>query len=127
LAIALPQDYAAGRFADGYDYIAWNLVQGNGYRVSPDTSLTMLRTPGFVLLLALILAVFGKSLVAVQVVNLVLCSVTAVLTHVLARKAGLTKTAATIAALVFFLHPGMVVADSRAGVATTSMICTWCS
>jgi 4-amino-4-deoxy-L-arabinose transferase-like glycosyltransferase len=118
-----PEDYAAGRFADGYDYIAWNLVQGNGYRVSPDTSLTMLRTPGFVLLLALIFVVFGKSLVAVQVVNLLLSSLTAVLTHVWARKAGLSKTAATIAALVFFLHPGVVVADSRAGVESMLTLC----
>src|SRR3954447_25037580 len=58
-----PRAYSAESFADGYELIAWNFVQGNGYRMYPDTSLTMLRTPGFVLLLSLIFAVFGKSLV----------------------------------------------------------------
>lgn len=37
LAIS-PQDYAAERFPDNYDFIAWNLVQGNGYRMYPDTT-----------------------------------------------------------------------------------------
>src|SRR5215813_13035280 len=85
-----PQTYSSEGFADGYELIAWNLVQGNGYRVFPDTSLTMLRT--------LIFAVFGKHLVVVQIVNVVFSSITAVLTRVLARKAGLSPTAATIAA-----------------------------
>jgi 4-amino-4-deoxy-L-arabinose transferase-like glycosyltransferase len=107
-----PRPYPAGSFGDGYELIAWNLVQGNGYRMYPDTSLTMLRTPGFVLLLSLIFAIFGKSLVAVQIVNLVFSSITAVLTQILSRKAGLSSTAATIAALIFFFHPGILVAES---------------
>jgi 4-amino-4-deoxy-L-arabinose transferase-like glycosyltransferase len=117
------QDYTAEGFPDGYDKIAWNLVQGNGYRLFPDTSPTMLRTPGFVLPLALIFAVFGKSLAAVQVVNLIFSAVTAVLTHVLARKAGLSRTAAIIAALVFFFHPGVVLADSRGGPESLLTLC----
>jgi 4-amino-4-deoxy-L-arabinose transferase-like glycosyltransferase len=107
-----PRAYSAESFGDGYEIIAWNLVQGNGYRMFPDTSLTMLRTPGFVLLLSLIFAVFGKSLVAVQIVNLVFSSITAFLTQILSRKAGLSSTAATIAALIFFFHPGILVAES---------------
>jgi 4-amino-4-deoxy-L-arabinose transferase-like glycosyltransferase len=115
LQVHSPQAYGVERFPDGYDRIALNLVQGNGYRVFPDTSLTMLRTPGYVLLLSLIFAVFGTSLVAVQVVNFVFSGVAAVLTYILAREAGLSSTTATIAALVFFLHPGVVVAESRGG------------
>jgi hypothetical protein len=107
-----PRAYSAESFGDGYELIAWNLVQGNGYRMFPDTSLTMLRTPGFVLVLSLIFAVFGKSLVAVQIVNLVFSSITAFLTQILSRKAGLSSTAATIAALIFFFHPGILVAES---------------
>jgi len=118
-----PQDYNAETFRDDYEMIAWNLVQGNGYRVFPDTSLTMLRTPGFVLLLALIFVVFGKSLVAVMLVNLAFSIVTAVLTHLLARKAGLSRTAATIAALVFFLHPGVIIADSQGAVESMVTLC----
>jgi 4-amino-4-deoxy-L-arabinose transferase-like glycosyltransferase len=118
-----PGVYSSGGFADGYDLIAWNLVQGNGYRLYPDTSLTMLRTPGFVLLLSVIFALFGKSLVAVQVVNVAFSSITAVLTHVLARKTGLSQTAGVIAALVFFFHPGILVAESRGGVECMLTLC----
>lgn len=117
------QHYNVSTFGDGSDLIAWNLVQGNGYRMFPDGNLTMLRTPGFVLLLALIFAVFGKSLIAVQVVNLVFSCVTAVLTQVLACKAGLSKTAAAIAFLVFFFHPGVIFAESRVGAESMLTLC----
>ena len=120
---AISSAYPAGSFGDGYELIAWNLVQGNGYRMYPDTSLTMLRTPGFVLLLSLIFAVFGKSLVAVQIVNLVFSSITAVLTQILSRKAGLSSTAATIAALIFFFHPGILVAESSGGLECMLTLC----
>jgi len=123
LQAQFPQAYYSESFADGYDLIAWNLVQGNGYRMFPDTSSTMLRTPGFVLLLSLIFAVFGKSLVAVQIVNVVFSSMTAVLTRILSRKAGLSPTAATIAALVFFFHPGVLVAESRGGLECMLTLC----
>ena len=73
------QDYNAKLFPDGYDQIAWNIVQGNGYRLFPDSSPTMLRTPGFVLLLALLFSMFGKSLPAIQILNLMFSSATAVL------------------------------------------------
>src|SRR2546430_1497872 len=118
-----PQDYAASRFPDGYEQIAWNLVQGNGYRVFPDTSLTMLRTPGFVLLLAVIFAVFGNTLVAVQVAHFLFSGLTALLTQVLARKVGLSRTAALVAALVFFFHPGVVIAESRGGPESMLTLC----
>ena len=118
-----PQAYSSGNFSDGYNVIAWNLVQGNGYRMFPDTSLTMVRTPGFVLLLSLIFAVFGQSLVAVQIVNVAFSSITAILTHVLARQAGLSRTAATIAALVFFFYPGILVAESRGGLECMLTLC----
>ena len=119
-----PGDYSAERFTDGYELIAWNLVQGNGYRMYPDTSLTMLRMPGFVLPLSLIFAVFGKSIVAVQIVNFVFSSVTAALTQILSRKAGLSSTAAAIfAALIFFFHPGTLIAESRGGLECMLTLC----
>jgi 4-amino-4-deoxy-L-arabinose transferase-like glycosyltransferase len=118
-----PQYYGAERFPDGYDRIAWNLVQGNGYRMYPDTSLTMVRTPGFVLLLALLFTIFGKSLVAVQITNLAFSTVSAVLTHVLARKLGFSNVVATIAALLFYFHPGVVIADSRGGPESMLTLC----
>jgi 4-amino-4-deoxy-L-arabinose transferase-like glycosyltransferase len=117
------QHYSSESFSDGYHQIALNLVQGNGYRMYPDASLTMLRTPGYVLLLALIFAVFGKHLIVVQVVNVVFSSITAVLTHVLARRAGLSRTPAIIAALVFFYHPGTLIAETRGGVECMLTLC----
>jgi len=45
---ASPTTYQAERFPDWYDLIAMNLAEGNGYRFFPDTTETMLRTPGWV-------------------------------------------------------------------------------
>jgi len=87
----LPGDYNAKKFGwDGYDQIAWNLAQGHGYRLYPDASPTMLRTPGFPLVVAMLFVAFGKSLVAVQVVNLVFSCITGFLVYRLALLAQLS-------------------------------------
>ena len=57
---------------DLYDEIAWNIVSGNGYRVQADTNLTMLRSPGFVFVLVPLFYFFGKSLLAIQILNFLL-------------------------------------------------------
>ncbi len=64
-------------FSRRYDLIADNLIDGHGYRVYADTSETMLRSPGFVLVLAGIFALFGKSLLVVQIVQYLMSAVTA--------------------------------------------------
>jgi 4-amino-4-deoxy-L-arabinose transferase-like glycosyltransferase len=117
------RNYSSEGFADGYDLIAWNLVQGNGYRMYPDASLTMLRTPAYVLLLAFIFSVFGKHLVVVQIANLLFSSITAILTRVLAHQVGLSPAAATIAALLFFFHPGILVSETRGGLECMLTLC----
>src|SRR5262245_24661612 len=118
-----PRDYMASHFPDYYDYIAWNLVQGNGYRVFEDTSLTMLRPPGFVLLLAGVFAIVGKSLFAVQLLHLVFSIVAAALTHMLTKRAGFSTTTAWVAAAIFFFHPGVVVGESRGGPESMLTLC----
>ena len=51
LTHALGENYKSNVFPDDYDLIADNLINGHGYRVYTDTSETMLRSPGFVLVL----------------------------------------------------------------------------
>src|SRR5262245_34894984 len=59
----------ATTFPDGYDLLAASLLDGNGYRMFADTSPTMIRTPGYAVVLAGIFAVFGKSLLPVELAN----------------------------------------------------------
>lgn len=83
----------------------------------------MLRSPGYVLFLALIFSVFGKSLVAVQFVNLALSSITAVLTYRLGRLLNLSGVAALVAAGITIFHPGVLIAESRGGLECLLMLC----
>ena len=115
---ASPSTYEADEFPDGYDLIAMNLIQGNGYRFFPETCRTILRTPGFVLALAGIFALFGKSLIAVKVFQLLLSSLTGWLVYRLGGRIGGSQAVGAIAALVYYFHPGTIVADSRGGIET---------
>lgn len=77
--------------ARGYDRIAWNLVQGNGYRedasLSYDADIAILRVgPGYQFFLAALYAVFGHHLAAVWVANAILLALTAGIVYLLARR-----------------------------------------
>lgn len=109
------KDYQGAMFPDQYDLIAENLLSGYGYRIYPDTSPTLLRTPGHVLLLAAIFSVFGKSLLAVQAVNFLLATGTAWLVFLLVRRLGGSPVWAMGAASISLIHPGMIMAETRGG------------
>jgi 4-amino-4-deoxy-L-arabinose transferase-like glycosyltransferase len=113
-------DYKAIAFPDLYDFIAENIVAGNGYRVYPETSPTALRSPGYVLVLAGIFAIAGKSLFAVQVVNFLFGIGTAVFVIMLVRhlseEGEKWKLWAMLAAFLALFHPGMMISESRGGV-----------
>jgi 4-amino-4-deoxy-L-arabinose transferase-like glycosyltransferase len=115
-------DYHAEMFPDQYDQIAWNLATGNGYRVSPDTSLTMIRSPGFVLILAAVFLGLGKSLFAVKAVNLIFSIGTATFVFLLTKKIFESERVAWAAAFIVFFFPGCLIADSRAGVESALML-----
>ena len=119
----------AATFPDGYDLLASNLLSGNGYRMFSDTSPTMIRTPGYVVVLAGIFAAFGKSLLAVQFANVAFSALAAVLAFDVARGVLRSEWVGVIAALIVFLHPGTIVADSRAGVESLLLLamslCLW--
>jgi 4-amino-4-deoxy-L-arabinose transferase-like glycosyltransferase len=113
---ANPQMYHANLFPDGYDLIAQNLLEGYGYRVYPDTSETLIRTPGFVVILAGIFAIAGKSLAAVKVFNLLLSLGTGWLIYKLAYRLTGSSLTSLIACVIMLIYPGTVMAESRGGV-----------
>ncbi len=121
LSHKISPDYNQGRFTDGYDLIAANLADGHGYRFYPDTAPTMMREPGYPLLLAGIYVVFGQSFFVVKCANLLFAILTALLIRSLTslvvrppRDMGVFT--GDLAASLFLIHPGILIAESRGGV-----------
>ena len=104
LSKVLGPRYGIG-FADDYDALANSLALGQGYRFGPDLPPTMMREPGYPLFLAGVFALFGYSIEAARFANLVLAGVAAALVMRLARVAGFSRGAATLAAAIFLAHP----------------------
>lgn len=113
---ALGRSYGLG-FSDQYDMLALSIVEGDGYRFTPDTAPTLTREPGYPLLLAALFALFGYGLVAVKAANLLLSTLAAGLIARLARDLWpAARWPALIAPVLFLLHPGIVIAELRGGV-----------
>jgi 4-amino-4-deoxy-L-arabinose transferase-like glycosyltransferase len=103
--------------------IADNLIGGHGYRVYADTSETMLRSPGFVLVLAGIFSLFGKSLLMVQVVQYLMSAVTAAIVYLISQRLFGVKLVSLLAVFLFLFHPVSMLSDTRAGTDTTLTLC----
>ena len=119
--IPVLQRYAAGRygigFTDGYNILAKNLANGDGYRWRADMEGTMIREPGFPLLLAAAFKIAGYSIEAARLLNLLLTMGIAVMLIALARRmTGGDPRAPVIAAMLFLLHPGTLIAEARGGI-----------
>jgi 4-amino-4-deoxy-L-arabinose transferase-like glycosyltransferase len=112
----LASSYSQDRFADGYDQLAQNLAAGNGYRFYPDTARTLMREPGYPLLLAGLFLLFGGSFAAVKFANMLLAFATALLMMRLARKLSSAPLLIYAPPLLFLFHPGTLIAESRGGV-----------
>jgi 4-amino-4-deoxy-L-arabinose transferase-like glycosyltransferase len=117
----LAPSYNQEHFADGYDELASNLVTGNGYRFYPDTARTLMREPGYPILLAALLFMFGSSFTAVKLTNMVLALATAWLMIRIARRLSpdarsLNPLLLLVPPLLFLFHPGTLIAESRGGV-----------
>jgi 4-amino-4-deoxy-L-arabinose transferase-like glycosyltransferase len=123
LTRALGENYKSNLFPDDYDLIADNLINGHGYRVYTDTSETMLRSPGFVLVLAGIFALFGKSLLMVQVIQYLMSVVTAVIVYLISQRLFRVKLVSLFAVFLFLFHPISMLSDTRAGTDTTLTLC----
>ncbi len=111
-------------FPDGYDKLASNILDGNGYRFFLDTSETLMRTPGYPLFLSLIFYFFPNSLVAVKIVNLTLGLLSAWILAALACRFTANKVAIIFAVFLFLLHPATIFAQSRGGVESLFTFCT---
>lgn len=77
--------------AAAYDKIAWNLVQGNGYKESADLSfdedIAILRVgPGYQFFLAAIYFIFGHYIWIIWIINAFLHALTAFLVYLLSRE-----------------------------------------
>ncbi|MDD4914800.1 MAG: glycosyltransferase family 39 protein [Methylococcales bacterium] len=119
----LGNHYMAGNFPDHYDSIASNLIAGKGYRINDDTSLTMLRTPGFVFVLAGIFLLFGKNIFAVQIVQFFMSLATGLIVYRIADRLFGERQVSIAACLIFLLYPGVLIAETRAGFECTLMLC----
>jgi hypothetical protein len=102
-------------FGDLYDFIAKNLDQGHGYRVEPNMGETMLREPGYPLLIAAVFKIGGYSDQGPRLACILLAFGAALILLRLTRKITGDGTIALIAALLFLLYPGTLVAEARAG------------
>ena len=108
--------YNQDEYADGYDQLASNLAEGHGYRVYPDTAPTLMREPGYPMLLAGIFVVFGRSLAAAKLANMFLAFAAAWLMTRIARKLSSSQLLILGSPLLFLFHPGTLIAESRGGV-----------
>jgi 4-amino-4-deoxy-L-arabinose transferase-like glycosyltransferase len=122
LLAKLEHNYQAAHFPDGYGLIAANWANGNGYRMFSDTGLTMLRSPGFIMILASIFWLFGKSLFAVQSLQLLMSYVTAAIIFYLAKRLFNSNLISLLASFIFLFHPAVLIAESRGGIESTLML-----
>lgn len=108
-------------FGDLYDGIAKNLDQGKGYRVDPGMGSTMVREPGYPLLLAAVFELGGYGIQQARAVCVILAFGAALILLRLTREITGDATAALVAALLFLLYPGTLVAEARAGIEIPSV------
>ena len=109
-------------FGDLYDLIGKSLEQGYGYRVEPTTGYTMLREPGYPFLLAAVFKFAGYGIQQARFLCVLLAAGAALLLARLARRVTGDATTALVAALLFLLHPGILVAEARAGIEVPSIL-----
>src|ERR1039457_2537787 len=82
----LHTSYNENLIADGYDQLADSLDAGQGYRFYPDTAKTLMREPGYPILLAGLRLCFGRGMASVKIANMILALATAWLTLLIARR-----------------------------------------
>ncbi len=103
-------------FSDDYDVLARNIASGYGYRFFPDTALTMMREPGYPLILAGLFYMFGYGISVARIANLVFSFFAALSLSRLTRKVSGDEWVARLAPALFLLHPGIVLSEARGGV-----------
>ncbi len=112
----LDPSYNHNSVSDGYDELAKNLVAGHGYRFYPETAPTLMREPGYPILLAALTLAFGPSITVIKLTNVVMVVATAWLVTRLGRRVSTNPLMVYGAPLLFLLHPGVIIAESRGSV-----------
>ena len=102
-------------FGDLYDFIAKNLYQGYGYKVEPYMGETILREPGYPMLIAAVFKVGGYNEQGPRLACILLAFGAALILLLLTHRITGDGTIALIAALLFLLYPGILIAEARAG------------
>jgi len=103
-------------FVDDYDKLGFMLSQGHGYRFTPQTGLTLMREPGYPLLLAGLFRLFGYGLLPVRLANIAFAGLSAWIVSWLAGRLSTERAVALFAVLLFLINPGVIVAELRGGV-----------
>ncbi len=116
LSSRLTLSHNQNAYADGYDQLADNLAQGNGYRFYPDTAHTLLREPGYPIFLAGIYLFLGNRFPLVMLANMLLALGTAWIMTRIALKVSRSQVVILGTPLLFLFHPGILIAESRGGV-----------
>ncbi|HKW34947.1 MAG TPA: glycosyltransferase family 39 protein [Candidatus Acidoferrum sp.] len=108
--------YSQNYYADGYDQLAANLAAGNGYRFYPDTAQTLMREPGYPVLLAGIYKLFGSNFEIVKLMNMIMAFGAAYVMTLIGREISTNPLLIYGAPLLFLFHPETLMAESRGGV-----------
>jgi 4-amino-4-deoxy-L-arabinose transferase-like glycosyltransferase len=116
LSSRLRHSYNQEIYTDGYDQLAWNLAEGRGYRMYADTSETMMREPGYPILLAGIFAAFGRNFAIVTLANMLMAFAISVVLLRLSGEIIGDPVIALLPPLIFLLHPAILIAESRGGI-----------
>ncbi len=101
---------------DNYQSLAKNIVNGNGYRFTPDTTLTLMREPGYPFFLAGLMQAFDDYHTASVIANVVLTALAGYLIFLMTRLLIPDRWVAVIAPILYMVHPGVFVAELRSGV-----------
>ena len=116
VAVMLRHIYDIGHNPDFYANIASNLSKGIGYRVFPDTNVTMCREPGYIVFLAGIFHLFGEGYVVPRIFNIAFSLITGFFIYKIGEEAHLSRNARFIAVVLFLIHPAFYFVESRLGV-----------
>jgi 4-amino-4-deoxy-L-arabinose transferase-like glycosyltransferase len=103
-------------FTDNYEFLAVQLAAGHGYRFTADTAPTLMREPGYPLVLSALFTMFGVSLTAARTANLLFALIAALAVSKIAARLTGGELAQRIAPVAFLCHPGIVLSELRGGV-----------
>ena len=116
VANVLRHTYDIGHNPDFYANIASNLSQGIGYRIFPETTVTMSREPGYIFILAGIYHFFGEGFFVPRIFNIAFSLITAFFLYKIGEEVCMPRNTRILALLLFLLHPAFFFVESRLGV-----------